>query len=63
MAKRKHDFPCLNELYGVECEYPFCSCEAEEYENDDRIRELPEIFADENIEVDFFLEDFDEDEW
>lgn len=36
------DFPCLNEEYGLECEYPFCNCESEYY--DDKLQELPEIF-------------------
>lgn len=36
------DFPCLNEEAGLECEYPFCDCEAEYY--DEQLQELPEIF-------------------
>ena len=36
------DFPCQNEEYGVECEFPFCSCEADYY--DFETDELPELF-------------------
>ena len=42
MPDRGDDFPCVNEEYGLECEYPFCDCEGEYYE--DKIEELPELF-------------------
>jgi len=42
--KDNDDFPCLNEEYGLDCEYPFCNCEAEYYENDEDRAELPELF-------------------
>jgi hypothetical protein len=34
----------LNDDYGLECEYPFCDCEARFYEGADEIMELPELF-------------------
>ena len=56
------DFPCLNEEYGLECEYPFCDCELMHYEGEEVIAAFPEVAEDEEAEFDF-LEDFDEDEW
>ncbi len=43
--KDSDDFPCVNEEYGLDCEYPFCNCESDYY--DDKLQELPEIFAEE----------------
>jgi hypothetical protein len=39
-----NDFPCLNEDYGLECEYPFCSCE-EEYYADDEVEDVVDFFS------------------
>ncbi len=53
--KDDDDFPCVNEEYGLECEYPFCDCEAKFYEDQDGIIELPELF--DMAEYDFGEED------
>jgi len=36
------EFPCVNEDYGLECEYPFCNCEGDFYE--DKVEDLTELF-------------------
>jgi len=41
------DWPCLNEEDGLDCEYPFCQCEAMKYS--EYLKELPDIFDDEEI--------------
>ena len=43
------DFPCLNEDYGVECEFPFCNCE-EEYYAEDEVEDVLDFFGHREME-------------
>lgn len=54
----KEGFPCVNEQFNMDCEYPFCNCEAEYYE-DDEVEDLVDLFEHADME---WREDYDGEE-